>query len=267
MELYYQNYLNSDVNIAAIDSRPPLLIIPGLFGSTSNWRSVGKRLGEDYPVWVIDQRNHGRSPQASTHTYADMCDDLLTFMDQHGLHRIIPCGHSMGGKVAMLFALLYPERVAGLVVLDIAPITYRHSHAPFLEELMTIDLSSLKSRSEADRALQVAIPDTGTRLFLLQNLVGSSGQYHWRINLEVLHQYMSEMIGFPMNLVKNAKFLKEALFICGEQSDYVQASDRTVVFKLFEQARFISIPAAGHWLHADQPDAVIESLRSFLKYF
>ena len=266
MQLYYQCYPNSDGDNTepAIDSRPPLLIIPGLFGSTTNWRSVAKRLGNDYPVWVIDQRNHGRSPQAPSNTYTDMCEDLVAFMDHHGLISIILCGHSMGGKVAMLFALLYPERVTALIVLDIAPVAYNHSHAPFLEELMSIDLSSLKSRSEADRALQAVIPETGTRLFLLQNLAGTSGQYYWRINLAVLHQYMDHMIGFPMALVENSQFLNEVLVIVGEESDYVKAADHSIVLKLFEKARFASISGAGHWLHADQPDAVIDSVSSFL---
>jgi len=264
MQLYYQRYPDNDAD-GDSDARPPLLIIPGLFGSTANWRTVARSIGENHPVWVIDQRNHGRSPHASSNTYADMCDDLLKFMDQHRLSSIVPCGHSMGGKVAMLFSLLHPDRVAGLVVLDIAPIAYNHSHAPFLEELMRVDLSSLTSRGEADRALQAAIPDKGTRLFLLQNLTGSAGQYRWRINLSVLHQYMNDLTGFPVALVENLQYTKTALFINGERSDYLQASHHPLIVKLFAHVRFASISGAGHWLHAEQPEAIVKCLDSFLK--
>ena len=263
MHLHYQRYPDTDIDNSS-DPRPPLLIIPGLFGSTANWRSVARSLGENYPVWVIDQRNHGRSPHADSNTYTDMCSDLLKFLDQHSLSQIVLCGHSMGGKVAMLFSLSHPDRVAGLVVLDIAPVVYKHSHAPFLEELMRIDLSSLKSRSQADRALQMAIPDTGTRLFLLQNLTGSAGQYRWRINLPVLHQYMKDITGFPSKLIENLKYENATIFFDGEHSDYLQASHHPLIVKLFAHARFASIANAGHWLHAEQPEAVVSVIGTFL---
>jgi len=268
MQLYYQRYPADKTDIALeVSPRPPLLIIPGLFGSTTNWRSVAKRIGEDYPVWVIDQRNHGRSPHASSHSYTDMCNDLLEFLDQHGLSQVILCGHSMGGKVAMLFSLRYPERVAKLAVLDIAPVVYTHSHAPFLKALMRIDLASLKSRSEADRALQTAIPDTATRLFLLQSLSGSPGEYHWCINLSVLHDYMSEIACFPIDLVARSKFLKETVFMYGEQSDYVQLAYHPDIVNLFTNVKFVGIANAGHWLHAEQPDAVVAQLQDFMNNF
>lgn len=265
MKLYYQRYpVDSDPSNGEEDSRPPAIIIPGLFGSTTNWRSIAKHIGENYPVWVIDLRNHGRSPHASSHTYAEMCKDLLAFMDQHGLSQIIPCGHSMGGKVAMLFSLLYPERVSRLAVLDMAPVAYQHNPAPFLEALLDVDLRTSKSRNEADRVLQTVIPDTAIRLFLLQNLSGSAGNYQWRINLPVLHQYMSDIAGFPKELVANHAFSREAVFIYGELSDYVQDSYQAEIAKLFTNAEFASINGAGHWLHADQPDAVVSCLLKFL---
>ena len=219
----------------------------------------------DHPVIVLDQRNHGRSSHAPSHTYDDMVGDLLQFADRLELERFIPCGHSMGGKVAMLFSLLHPERVHKLAVMDIAPIRYSHSHAPFLEALLEIDLTHLKSRSEADRALQQAIPDTGTRLFLLQSLTGSPGAYQWRLNLPILHQFMAQIVDFPASMVNDRQSGADTVLICGEMSTYVRPEHYAEIRKYFTEARIVPIAEAGHWLHVEQPQRVLEALQEFIK--
>ncbi|NND00142.1 MAG: alpha/beta hydrolase, partial [Gammaproteobacteria bacterium] len=159
-----------------------------------------------------------------------------------------------------LFTLEHSARVERLQVLDIAPVAYSHSHAPFLEALMEVDLAGLKSRSEADRKLQAVIPDNATRLFLLQNLSGSAGAYTWRINLPVLHKFMPQITGFPEvhNSVAN-----KALFIAGELSDYVLSRHHAGILELFPNSQFISIADAGHWLHVEQPQRVLEVVSEF----
>lgn len=263
MKLYYQTYPES-LDISALD-QTPIIIIPGLFGSTSNWRSFAKALGDDYPVIVVDQRNHGRSPHADTQSYFDMSDDLLELLDSLGLEQAILCGHSMGGKVAMVFSLLHPERVSRLAILDIAPVVYSHSHAPFLDALLDIDLSQLESRSAADKALQSAIPDTGTRLFLLQSLTGSSKNYQWRLNLPVLNSEMSKIVGFPSSELEGMINSVDACLIYGDESTYVVEKHQAAVLTYFPQVEFTGIPNAGHWLHVEQPKLVLEALRTFLQ--
>lgn len=262
MELYYQKYPEQT---DAADGQVPVIIIPGLFGSTSNWRSFARDLSGDHPVYVIDQRNHGRSPHAQTQSYHDMAADLMAFIEQQRFERVILCGHSMGGKTAMTFSLLHPERVEKLVVLDIAPVKYQHSHAPFLEELMKIDLAALNSRREADRALAEAIPEPATRLFLLQSLTGSPGAYYWRINLAVLYEYMSEIVSFPEVLNEGYTSPVASLFILGELSDYVLPEHYSDIEKKFKSAQFTQVADAGHWLHADQPKSLLKKVSEFLK--
>lgn len=263
MKLYYQTFPES-LDINALD-QSPVIIIPGLFGSTSNWRSFAKALAEDYPVIVVDQRNHGRSAHADTQSYFDMSDDLLGLLNSLDIKQAILCGHSMGGKVAMVFSLLHPERVRSLVVMDIAPVVYSHSHAPFLEALLDIDLSQLESRSAADKALQSAIPDTGTRLFLLQSLTGSSKNYQWRLNLSVLNSEMSKIVGFPSSELEVMVNSVDACLIYGEDSTYVAEKHQVAVLRYFPEVEFVGIPNAGHWLHVEQPKLVLEALRTFLQ--
>lgn len=240
----------------------PLLIIPGLFGSISNWRSVAKQLAESRPVFVIDQRNHGGSPHAPTHSYADMVEDIAQFCKTHELSKCHLAGHSMGGKVAMLFALQHAHVLDSLIVLDIAPVRYQHSHAPFLRTLIDLDLSDLGSRAQADKALREAIPDTATRLFLLQSLAGSPGNYRWRLNLPVLLDAMDEIMGFPdTELTSDVK----TMVMRGELSTYLKPEHHARLADMFANIEFECVRDAGHWLHAEQPHSVIKYIEDFLQ--
>lgn len=268
MDLYCQSYPDDFLQRPAderLDDPTPVLIIPGLFGSTANWRSIAKSLSADCPVIVIDQRNHGRSPHAESNSYTDLVADLLGFLNRNELDKIILCGHSMGGKVAMLFALLHPDRVEKLAVLDIAPVVYQHSHAPFLEELLKVDLATLESRRDADQALASVIPDIGTRLFLLQSLAGTAGRFFWRINLSVLYRFMPQLVGFPEKIVAGIENDCDAIFLSGGLSDYVKPGDHQNIHKYFRNARFAEVPQAGHWLHAEQPEKVLNAMQEFIE--
>lgn len=270
MELNYQCFPDDFLALSVSERKQsniniPIIIIPGLFGSIANWRGFAKRLAEFYPVIVLDLRNHGGSPHVSSHSYIDMVNDLDEFVKQHQLESITVCGHSMGGKVAMLFALLHPEKVEKLAVLDIAPVEYTHSHAPFLQELNRVDLSQLQSRRDADVLLAKVIPDTGTRLFLLQNLAGTSGCFHWRINVPVLLEFMPQIVGFPNEEIAGVSCLCQTIFILGGQSDYVKPHDYDRIGEIFKNVGFRKIDNAGHWVHADKPNELYEVLIEFLK--
>lgn len=264
MELFSQKYPESYSPL--VDSRVPVLIIPGLFGSTVNWRSFAKKLGEHHPVLVVDQRNHGNSPHVDSHSYADMVADLLEFIDSYSLKQVSLCGHSMGGKVAMAFALLYPDRVHKLLVLDIAPVEYVHTHAPYLKKMIALDLDSLQSRSDADKQLAESIDDTSTRLFLLQSLIGRRGSFKWKLNLPVLLSDMPKVLSFPSSDLDGLSFTGDANFIHGQASDYVMPSHHEKIIEYFPSAQFEVIPSAGHWLHADEPLTLLEVLLNFLNF-
>jgi len=240
----------------------PVVILPGLFGSTTNWRGFAKLLSEHWPVIVLDQRNHGRSPHAPTHNYLDMAGDLLDFLDAHKIEKIKLCGHSMGGKAAMVFSLLHPERVDQLAVLDIAPVSYSHTHAPYLKAMISLDLEAISSRSDADTLLSGAIPDVATRLFLLQSLIGTKGKFEWRLNLSTLLDEMPKILSFPSMSESSAI---DAIFVSGELSSYVKLSHHSEIKEYFPMANFEQVLGAGHWLHAEEPHAVLTVLLNFLR--
>ncbi|WP_029007611.1 alpha/beta fold hydrolase [Azospirillum halopraeferens] len=240
----------------------PLLVLHGLFGSARNWQTIARRLGERHHVYALDLRNHGGSPWAPTMSYPEMAADLLRFLDDRGFARAAVVGHSMGGKAAMMLALAHPGRVERLVVADIAPVAYTHSHAPYVAAMKAARLEGCSRRSEVDAQLAAGVPDPSLRAFLMQNLVQENGRFHWRINLDALAAGMDALIGFPD--VGTARYDGPTLFIGGGRSDYITPDHAPAIARHFPSARTEMVADAGHWVHAERPEAFVTLLEGFL---
>ena len=249
------------LNFKKSGSGPPLVILHGLFGSLDNWFSIAKELVEHYTLYLVDQRNHGDSPHSTEWNYGVMVEDLLELLDAEGLDSVYLMGHSMGGKTVMNFAVQYPERVSKLIVGDIAPRYYPIHHQVILEGLNALDLSQLQSRKEADDLLAPYIPELGIRQFLLKSLGRDANGFAWKINLSVITQHIEE-VGKALD--EETVFEGPTLFLGGANSSYIQEKDLSDMKRHFPNCTWISIPNAGHWLHAEQPQAVVAEVRKFL---
>jgi esterase len=241
---------------------PALIILHGLCGSLENWRSMTRRLSEDFTVFAVDARNHGKSPHSQEMTYPLMAADVLEFMTQHRLDRANLLGHSMGGKTAMQFALSYPERLDRLIVADIAPKAYPSREKQMVEVLLAIDIPQFQSRHDLEVVLADGIPDLAMRRFLLKDLKkGADGRFHWQMNLPaILENYdvLTEAV------VSKGVFDKPTLFVRGEKSRYIKPEDVQPIQTLFPQAVIRTLEGAGHWLHVETPEAFFRSVREFL---
>ena len=253
MQLHFEEY----------GQGPPLIILHGLFGSLDNWKPMSRKLGGHFHVFALDQRNHGRSPHSSEMNYPLMADDLAGFMQANGLSSGHVLGHSMGGKTAMQFALRYPACVDKLVVVDISPGAYPPLHRCILDALSSLDLASFQNRSQMDAALAPSIPESALRQFLLKNVVREpGGVFRWRINLPgICGNYDRLGAALPAD---GASFDRPALFLRGEESDYLRDQDIALVRQLFLQAQLRAIPRAGHWVHVHAPEAFLRAVVEFL---
>lgn len=244
------------------DQGLPILLVHGLYGQGRNLGAVARRLAENRRVVTVDQRNHGDSPNMERHDYPAMAADLAEVIEANG-GRADLAGHSMGGKAAMALALTRPELVRKLVVMDIAPIAYQHDQSRYVEAMEAIDLRGIDRRSEADRRLAEHVRDSRLRAFLLQSLDLKSDPAAWKLNLPALRREMGKITGWPEDLPRGS-FDGPALFINGAQSDYVTEAGEAAIRAYFPQARLVVLKDAGHWLHADQPEALAETLAVFL---
>ncbi len=242
---------------------PPVVVMHGLFGSSTNWRRIARALSDRHRVFTVDLRNHGNSPWAATMSYREMAEDVVALFDTLGLKKPDVLGHSMGGKVAMTLALTEPRRVSRLIVVDIAPISYGDRFSSYAQAMRGIDTMAATSRDEIQRALSQDIHDPGTVGFLMQNLVRHNEQYDWRINLTALSAAMGEIGAFPSAL-DGKTFDGPTTLIAAGRSDYVSADDRKLFSSYFPKARFVEIRDAGHWVHVDRPDEFIAAVREAL---
>lgn len=249
------------LNFKKSGSGPPLVILHGLFGSLDNWFSIAKELVEHYTLYLVDQRNHGDSPHSDEWNYAVMAEDLKELFDAEGLDRAFLMGHSMGGKTVMNFAVKYPERVEKLIVADIAPRYYPIHHQTILEGLNSLNLKEIKSRKEADDQLSKYVSELGIRQFLLKSLTRDSDGFAWKINLPVIIKNI-ENVGEA--LAKDSTFDGPTLFLAGANSNYIQQKDLPDLEAHFPNYQLEFVADAGHWLHAEQPHAVVEEMRRFL---
>lgn len=253
MDLYYNQYG---------ESGPPLIILHGLLGGHGNWHTLSRTTFQTVAqVYAVDQRNHGRSPHTDRIDYPSMADDLRSFIERHDLAPASLLGHSMGGKTAMQTALSYPDRVDRLIVVDISPKAYPPHHRHFLEALARIDPTNYESRSEIGTALSEDIPSRPIRQFLLKNLDYDGEQYTWRMNLDPIRVHYDELTA---SIPGDTTFDGPALFVRGGTSDYVADEDLKEIRRLFPSAELLTIEEAGHWVHADAPDALAEAVTSFL---
>jgi pimeloyl-ACP methyl ester carboxylesterase len=242
----------------------PVAILHGLFGSGRNWATIAQRLAANHRVIAFDLRNHGASPWAETMGYAEMAEDVRAAMRARGHHRYALIGHSMGGKVAMVAALSEPNAVARLVVVDIAPVAYPVPFLPYVRAMGALDLGAINRRGEADAVLSDAIRDRAERQFLLQNLLFVDGRPRWRLNLAALEAALPVLAGFP-SFPPDTRYDGPALFIAGGKSAAVRPRHEPAIRTLFPRAELARIDDAGHWLHAERPEAFLVLIEPFLR--
>jgi esterase len=255
LDLYYRKY----------GSGPEIIILHGLFGMSDNWVSFSRDLSQNYEVFIPDQRNHGRSPHSINFDYSVLSNDIYQFCGDQKIKDIILIGHSMGGKVAMLFALEHPELIKKLIVLDISPISKTPSVEimQIIDSISTLNLKELSTREEIKIQLSQKIGKRKIVEFLLKNIKrDENNSFIWKFNSKAIRKNLASIAG---GIVTDKVFEKPTLFIGGEKSDYINGEEFYEIFKYFPTAEVEVIKGAGHWLHADAPDELLRIVKIFIE--
>ena len=263
MDLFYRE----------VGSGFPVVVLHGLYGSSDNWFSIAKQLGYCYRIILVDQRNHGNSPHVETHTYNDLVRDLYGLAQKLNLDKFHLVGHSMGGRVAMLFQTQYPDLVRSLVVVDVAPWSYSENdtwfksnyneHRSIIRSMRNLSLSDVDSRLEADRLLALSIPSERLRQFLFKNLRrDTDGKFYWSINLSALEIGLDGMV---QGVDIDSRFVREldVLFIKGDNSEYIPKRKEPEILRIYPKAKIVVVKNAGHWVHAEQPRVFVDEVMNF----
>ncbi len=253
MDLFFQSVGNNEKKI---------LILHGLFGMSDNWMGLANQWSKNYTVICPDLRNHGRSPHSHSFGYYPMLDDIIQLIDNLNIHEVFLLGHSMGGKLAMILALEYPELVSKLCIADISPINYPPTrHSDLLEIMQSVNFDLFQKRSDIETWMNQKIKEDRLKHFILKNIKSNSnGRFSWKLNLQAISENIVDIFEFPN--IPNS-FSKPTLFLKGEFSDYISSSDLHAVSHYFPLAKSSTVPKAGHWIHADNPSAFSSEVISF----
>ncbi len=254
---------------------PPLIILHGLYGSSDNWVTFSKRLEDYFTVYLPDLRNHGRSPHDIVHDYDSMRNDLYELVNELNTGKIFLAGHSMGGKVAVAFALKWPELVSGLLIADVSPFqngirqksTYIQ-HLTILDAVNSCDLAMISSRAEADSILAQKISSERERGLILKNLHRkSAGEFEWKLNVTALRANIDKIMAAinPENSINLPVAGFPVIFLRAGDSDYLPLSDFKDIQTVFPASEFVTIPGAGHWIQVDKPEDVALQIRKLLE--
>lgn len=250
--------LNARVQTAQqTNNNSPIILIHGLFGSLDNLGLLARDLVSDHTVIQVDLRNHGLSARSDDMSWKSLAGDILDTMDDAGIERATLIGHSMGGKTAMTVTDLAPARVDKLVVIDMSPVAYpvrRHDH--IFAAVKAVSAAGVTRRHDAQVIMAEYIKEEGVIQFLLKSFVEGG----WRFNVPVLWEQYSHIVGWD----NVTPWPHPALFVCGGESPYVKPEYRDAIVSQFPQAQAHVIAGAGHWVHAEKPDAVLRTIRRFL---
>lgn len=251
----------NQLHYRTIGEGKPLFILHGLFGSSDNWQTVGKKFAEYFKVYFVDQRNHGLSFHSDAFDYDLMVEDLHHLIQDLGEENIYLLGHSMGGKTAIGFAAKYPDLIDKMIVADITHKQYPMHHDEILAAMDSLNLDEIKSRGEADELLSKHIQDWGVRQFLLKNLYWrEKGKLDWRMNLPVLKEKMPNILAeIPFKTINT-----KTLFIRGGKSNYILESDYPLLNEKFPYSEIYSLEDSGHWVHAESPQEFYDAVMRFL---
>lgn len=256
MQLHFRKY----------GSGKPLIILHGIFGISDNWVTFGKQIAElGFEVYILDQRNHGRSPHHYAFTYYALVDDLVEFIEQQGLEDPVIIGHSMGGKVAMRYTLENPDDVSALIVVDTSMRTYvSHTyHRGLIDAMKSVDFSQMKSRQEVQQHLEKFIESPRIVQFLMKNLFWKEKDVlGWRINLEAIDLNLDSMYD---GVFYTTVFNGPAFFVRGGKSEYIIEEDIPAIKKNFNNMDLATIDEGTHWVHADAPEEFYALVSTFLK--
>lgn len=242
--------------------KPHVLVLHGLFGMGDNWATLARQWSDRWVVHTLDVRNHGQSPWHPVHAYEALAADVLHYQERQHLDRAVWLGHSMGGKVAQFAACLYPHAVQALICVDMSPKAYPPHHQEILEALHAVDFAQCQTRADVEAQLAPFIPHAGMRQFLLKN-VGrpTPTSLGWKFNLPVLEAYYSEI---TRALPDGFSYAGPTLFVRGDLSGYIQPDELPFLQRAFPQAQLVTVPRAGHWVHAEQPEAFSALLQPFV---
>lgn len=241
------------------------IILHGFLGISDNWINFAKIFSHKlhYKVIIPDLRNHGRSFHHPEHTYLSMLEDLIKLFKTLSIQNTHILGHSMGGKLAMLLSLMYPDVIRSLIVVDISPIKYENTFfSDLLEKILQINLAQFDSRNKIKNYLVNEFKnEIFTNVILKNTKLAKKNVYKWKANIKALYENIGNILDFPQ--ISNS-YSGKVLWIKGQYSPFILPTHENIMNKLFPNYQLCIIEKAGHFVHVDNEQAFSDCIIKFM---
>ncbi len=263
---------NFHYQVLGLEGGPKLVFLHGLLGAGNNWRKVTSSLKDHYRILIFDQRGHGRSFQPeSGYAPEDYAEDLHRILNDLQWTSINLVGHSMGGRNALAFASLYPEKLISLVIEDIGPTSGQDS-VDKIERLLALVPVPFLDRHQAKSFFENEFPRRlmgGKKAVTLANYFYTNiaeqpdGTFSWRFSLSGVLQSLTE--GRTRDRWDQVKALKcPTLWVRGEHSEDLPRDVFEQVLQTNPEVQGMEVKDSGHWVHFDQVEEFTRILKNFL---
>lgn len=245
-----------------------LIFLHGLFGNKNNWRGISysNSIKSKRNTVIVDARNHGSSEHHDSMTYFEMAHDINRLVKEELKidKKFTLLGHSMGGKIAMTYAALFPDSIDGVFVVDAKP--QDHNNNPEISDTINqaidfiskLDLKN-KTRTELLEELKNSLGPTTANL-MNTNLMTENNEMHWRVNVKGIHSNIKNILGWE----DCGQYSGPVRVLNGERSHRFYIEDFTKVFPAMKMKDIRMIPGAAHWIHTDKPQETIVEISRFL---
>jgi 3-oxoadipate enol-lactonase len=260
LDLYYEEH----------GSGEPLLLIQGFGGNTAAWGPLVPAMAERFRVIAFDNRDAGRSAQASgPYTIADMADDAAALLDALGAGPAHVLGASMGGMIAQELALRHPAKVRALVLMCTTCGGPKSAGWDELCERLDLVRELREAPAPDSELVQQQLSWMFTPEFLanptpaFQEFILSTLQYP--APLEGM-QRQAEAIRRHDTCDRLPRITAPTLVIAGEGDPLIRAENSRILASRIPGARLILYPRLRHGFNLEDPERVHADILSFLEH-
>lgn len=243
-----------------------LFLLHGIYGMGRNWGSIARRVVASRPDWgavLVDLREHGGSKGFEPpHTLVAAARDVHELTRSLGVRADAILGHSFGGKVALEYLRQHPDRLRQLWVIDSTPAPREPGGSAWAMLRILRSLPDVfASRSDVVAALERSGVATPIASWMATNLAHRPDGYRWRFDLDAMEELLRDFFATDLwDVVDDPPGRTEIHVVKASESSILTPDSLERIRNAAPGRVFLHEVQGGHWLNADNPDAVVALL-------